>query len=51
MEMFDEIEWETLLNESDVNLYWSSLNFMQVMEVCILSAMVKTKKRPPMAKP
>ena len=46
MELLDEIEWESLLNESDVDLYWSALKnyFLQVMEVCIPNAIVKVKK-------
>ena len=46
MELLDEIEWETLLNGSDVDLYWSSLKnyFLQVMEICIPNAVVKVKK-------
>ena len=32
MELLDEIEWKSLLNESDVDLYWSALKnyFLQV---------------------
>ena len=37
MELLDEIEWKSLLNESDVDLYWSALKnyFLQVMEAGI----------------
>ena len=45
MELLDEIEWETLLNGSDVDLYRYSLNyFLQVMEICTPNAVVKVKK-------
>ena len=46
MELLDEIEWETLLNGSDVDLYWSSLKnyFLQIMELCTPNAVVKVKK-------
>ena len=48
-ELLDSIEWEVLLDESDVDMYWSSFKhyFLQIMEVCIPYALVKTKKDVP----
>ena len=49
MELLDSMEWETLLDDNDVDVYWSSFKhyFLQIMEICIPHAMVKTKKNVP----
>ena len=43
------MEWESLLDESDVDVYWSSFKhyFLQIMEICIPHTLVKTKRDVP----
>ena len=48
VELLDSIEWEALLDESDVDVYWSFKHyFLQIMEICIPHALVKTKRNVP----
>ena len=49
VELLDSVEWEALLDESDVDVYWSSFKhyFLQIMEICIPHALVKTKRNIP----
>ena len=46
VELLDSVEWEALLDESDVDMYWSSFKhyFLQIMEICIPHALVKPSK-------
>ena len=49
VELLDSVEWESLLDESDVDVYWSSFKhyFLQIMEICIPHALVKNKRDVP----
>ena len=49
VELLDSVEWKSLLDERDVDMYWSSFKhyFLQIMEICIPHALVKTKRNVP----